>query len=116
MSQSALQSTISGAPNCALIVVAAGTYNISSALKIPCNSLTITGPVATPATAEITTSNGSTLFQLVGGCASGTTTIEYLHLDHGPALNVDGNSYTNIVFEHNQLTSLPGNTNTALGA
>ena len=115
MSQSALQSTISGAPNCALIVFAAGTYNISGALKIPCNSLTITGPAATPATAEITTSNGSTLFQLVGGCASGTTTIEYLHLDHGPALNVDGNSYTNIVFEHNQLTSLPGNTSTALG-
>ena len=37
MSQSTLQSAITSAPSCALIIFAAGTYNITSSLTIPCS-------------------------------------------------------------------------------
>ncbi len=111
MSASTLQSTISGAPNCALIVFAAGTYNISSALNIPCNSLTITGPMTTPATAKITTSTANiSLMAMTGGCSSGTTTIEYLDFNGAGPLYFDASDYSNIVIEHNQVTSLPYST------
>jgi hypothetical protein len=108
MSTSTLQSSISNAPNCAMIVFGAGTYNISSSLNIPCHSLTITGPVANPATAKITTSTGNiSLFKMSGGCTSGTTSIEYLQLDSAGAFSTDGNSYSNINILHNQFTSIP---------
>ena len=47
MSASTLQSTISSAPSCALIVFAAGTYNITAPITLKC-SITYTGPRRTP--------------------------------------------------------------------
>jgi hypothetical protein len=108
MSQSAIQGAISSAPNCALVVFAAGTYDINSPLTIPCNSLTFTGPIATPATAEITTSAAYiSLMAMYGGCTLGTTTIEYLNFNGAGPLYVDTGGYSNIIFEHNQVTSVP---------
>ena len=43
MSQSTLSGTISSAPNCALILFAAGTYNISATINVPC-SVSLAGP------------------------------------------------------------------------
>jgi Bacterial Ig-like domain (group 2) len=107
MSQSALQSAISNAPNCSLILFAAGKYNITSALNLKC-SLTYAGPVATPATAEITTSTPNIkLTTMYGGCTTGTTAIEYLQFNGAAPLYLDPSNYSNIVFEHNQITSLP---------
>jgi hypothetical protein len=112
MSESTLQSMINSASNCALVVFAAGKYNITSALTIPCHSLTITGPVATPATAEITTSTANIfLFNMLGGCTSGTTTIEYLQLNGAGAFYSDANNYSNINILHNQMTSIPSEEN-----
>jgi hypothetical protein len=58
MSQSTLQSTISSAPTCALVVFAAGTYNLTSQLNIPCG-VSLAGPTVPyskgdPYTAKIT--------------------------------------------------------------
>ncbi len=43
MSQSTLSSTISSAPNCALILFAAGVYNLSATINVPC-SVSLAGP------------------------------------------------------------------------
>ena len=84
MSQSALQSTIKSAPNCALIVFAAGTYGpITSTITIPC-SVSLSGPTVpysqTPN--QTATINGSSSFigwgfQTTPGC-SASQTIQYL--------------------------------------
>jgi hypothetical protein len=82
MSQGAIQTALYNAPSCALIVFAAGTYNINSSLTIPCSSkLTLTGPVASPATAIISgTFANSSLFSM-SGCSG--VTIEYLGFNGG---------------------------------
>ena len=78
MSESTIQSTIASAPTCALVVFAAGTYNIASPLTIPClNQVTITGPAATPATAILSSTYSNNAIMSVKSCSSANT-IEYL--------------------------------------
>jgi hypothetical protein len=85
----------------------AGVYNLLSALTLKCG-LTYTGPVATPATAELTTNSvNMSLTALLGGCTSGTTTLQYLHFNGAGPLYVDARGYSNVVFMHNQVTGLP---------
>ena len=86
-SQSALQSTINSAPNCAVIVFAAGTYGpITSTITIPC-SVSLSGPTVpysqTPN--QTATINGSSsfigwAFQTTPGCSQAQT-IQYLAWD-----------------------------------
>ena len=86
-SQSALQSTINSAPNCAVIVFAAGTYGpITSTITIPC-SVSLSGPTVpysqTPN--QTATINGSSsfigwAFQTTVGCSQ-SQTIQYLAWD-----------------------------------
>jgi hypothetical protein len=110
MSQSTLQSTISGAPSGATVLFAAGTYNISSTLHIPCSSnLTLTGPTASPATAILAaTFTGGDIFYLTG--CSGIT-IEYLHFENtgGIYVWVPASGSSGITITHNQFSGLPGN-------
>jgi len=110
MSQSTLQSTISGAPSGATVIFAAGTYSISSTLHIPCSSnLTLTGPTASPATAILAaTFTGSDIFYLTG--CSGIT-IEYLHFENtgGIYVWVPASGSSGITITHNQFSGLPGN-------
>ena len=114
MSQSTLQSTISSAPSCALIVFGAGTYNVSSTLNIPCASkLTLTGPAASPATAILNaTFTGSAIFGM-GGCSG--ITIDYLGFKNteGMYISVPSSGSSGIDIEHNQFFGLPGNPNNA---
>jgi Chitobiase/beta-hexosaminidase C-terminal domain/Bacterial Ig-like domain (group 2) len=109
MSQSTLQSTISGAPSGATVLFAAGTYNLSSSLQIPCSSnLTLTGPAATPATAILAaTFTGSDILFLTG--CSGIT-IEYLHFENtgGIYVWVPASGSSGITITHNQFSGLPG--------
>ena len=80
MSQSALSSAISRAPDCATIVFAAGTYHISAPIQIPCNVI-VTGPTVTPSTAILAaTYTGNTIFY-TGHC-SAPLTIAYLHFEN----------------------------------
>ena len=106
MSRSALQSAITNAPNCALIVFAAGTYNINSTLTIPCNKLTITGPVASPATAVISGSLTGQAFSVGSNCSG--VTIEYLHTQNIGILSTDTSNNSNINILHNQCTNIQG--------
>jgi Chitobiase/beta-hexosaminidase C-terminal domain/Bacterial Ig-like domain (group 2) len=110
MSQSTLQNTIASAPTCALIVFAAGTYNISGTLNIPCASkLTLTGPAASPASAILNaTFTGASIFGM-GGCSR--ITIWYLGFENteGIYVNVPSSGSSGIDIEHNQFFNLPGN-------
>jgi hypothetical protein len=100
-----IQNTINAATVPSTVLFAAGTYNITSPIILKCG-VTYTGPATNPATAEITTSTANIpLFKMTGGCTSGTTTIEYLHLD-GAGMYFDANNYSNINILHNQVTSL----------
>jgi hypothetical protein len=105
MSQSTLQSTISSAPSCALIVFAAGTYNISAPVDIPCN-VTVTGPTASPATAILAaTYTGNRMFS-VGNCST-PVTIGYLHFENTGGIYVTA-PMSGITITQNQFTNLPG--------
>jgi hypothetical protein len=108
MSQSTLQSTISSAPSCALIVFAAGTYNISAPIDIPCN-VTVTGPTASPATAILAaTYTGNRMFS-VGNCST-PVTIGYLHFENTGGIYVTA-PMSGITITQNQFTNLPGDLN-----
>jgi hypothetical protein len=112
MSQSTLQSAINSAPSCALVVFAAGTYNLSAALTIPCTAnLTLTGPATTPATAILnaTFARGSDDIFDIWGCTGGTT-IEYLMFKNTGGVFVHTTA-SNITVTHCQFFNLPGGTN-----
>jgi hypothetical protein len=87
MSTGDIQSAIAGAADCSLILFAAGTYNITSEIYIPCPSsgLTISGPtVPWPGPYKVTL-NGSVLGGwgfAIGPCAS-PVTIQYLDWNGG---------------------------------
>jgi hypothetical protein len=105
-----VQTVVSGASAGDTVVFPAATLTFSAAVTLKCG-VTYTGPVANPATAEITTTANIRLFQMSGGCASNTTTtIEYLHLNFGGPLYLDQSNYSNILFLHNQITSLQAET------
>ena len=107
MSQSTLQSTIASAPNCSLIVFAAGTYNITSQLNIPCNNLQIAGPVASTPTAILAASyTGSPIFHYGTGCAN-MGAVEYLHFENTGAVYVGPGNNSNFTFGYNLVTNLP---------
>jgi hypothetical protein len=110
MSQSTLQSMIANAPNCSLISFAAGTYNITSQLTIPCNNLQITGPVASTPTAILAASfqNGD-LFAYAGGCAN-LGSINYLHFENTGAVYLGIGNESNLTFQYNLVTHLPSGT------
>jgi Bacterial Ig-like domain (group 2) len=112
MSQSTLQSTISSAPSCAMIVFAAGTYNITAPITLQCG-VTYTGPVANPATAILssTFSTSGSIFNLypTGSYANpctNPTTIEYLDFLNSGGIYVQ-TSFTNLNILHNQFGNLP---------
>src|SRR5258707_1482465 len=68
---SMIQRVINKASSGDTVSFEAGTYPITSTIALKCG-ITYTGPVATPATAEITTSTPNiSLFAMSGGCASG---------------------------------------------
>jgi hypothetical protein len=108
MSQSTLQSTISSASSCALIVFAAGTYNISAPLTIPCN-VTVTGPIAIPATAILAATYTGNRMLSVSNCST-PVTIGYLHFENTGAIYVTA-PMSRITVTHNQFTHLPGDEN-----
>jgi chitobiase/beta-hexosaminidase-like protein/pectate lyase-like protein len=106
MSQSTLKGRISSAPNCALIVFAAGTYNILAPITIPCG-VTITGPVASPATAILAAAYTGNVIFAVSQC-SRPVTIGYLHFENTGGIYVIA-PMSGITITHNQFTNLPAN-------
>jgi Chitobiase/beta-hexosaminidase C-terminal domain/Pectate lyase superfamily protein len=104
MSQGTLTSKISHAPGCALIAFAAGTYNITAPIHIPCG-VTVTGPTATPATAILAAAyTGKVIFD-VKRCST-PVTIGYLHFENTGAIYVTA-PMLGITITHSQFTNLP---------
>jgi hypothetical protein len=116
MSQSTLQSTINSAPNCAVIVFAAGTYGpITSTITIPC-SVSLSGPTVpysqTPN--QTATINGSSsfigwAFQTTSGCSQ-SQAIQYLAWDGMQPGGAGGGGFleinpgtTNLIVQNNWL-------------
>ncbi len=95
MSTSTLQSTISSAPSCALVVFAAGTYNVTAPITLQCG-VTYTGPVANPATAILNATfsrESATIFRLYSGSGranpcSQPTSIDYFHFENAGGIYV----------------------------
>jgi len=87
MSTGDIRNAIAGAANCSLILLAAGTYNITSTIPIPCPSsgLTLSGPtVPWPGPYKVTL-NGSISGGWgfgIGPCSS-PVTIQYLNWNGG---------------------------------
>jgi hypothetical protein len=107
MSNSAIQSAIRSAPNCSLIVFAAGTYNIAAQLTIPCNNLQITGPVASTPTAILAASyTNNDIFAYNGNCAN-LGSVTYLHFENTGAVFFNSGNNSNLTFEYNLITNLP---------
>jgi hypothetical protein len=107
MKTSALQTALVQAPRGANILFAAGTYNITAMLIIPCKNLNIAGPAATTPTATLSASfNGTAIFGFVGGCAN-LGSIKYLHFENTGAVYFGVGDNGNLTFEHNSITNLP---------
>jgi hypothetical protein len=107
MKTPALNSALLRAPQGATIRFAAGTYDITSTLVIPCNNLQLTGPVADIPAAILSASfkNGS-LLGFEGGCDR-LGGIRYLHLQNTGAVYIGAGDNSNFTFEHNLVTNLP---------
>jgi hypothetical protein len=105
-SSSTIQAILNSAPTGSTIAFEEGTYTISSTLIIPCNNLTITGPVAFPNTAILNASfNNTGIFTMWGGCTG--MTLEYLAGYNAGLLYVGPGNSSNINFLHNTTGSLP---------
>jgi hypothetical protein len=94
MSTSTIQSAINGAPNCSVILFAAGTYNITSQISIPCPSsgFTISGPIVPwPGPYDVTL-NGAVAgnWGFAFGPCSSPVTIQYLEWNGGEPSNGGG--------------------------
>jgi hypothetical protein len=106
---SVIQRVISGASAGDTVSFDAGTYTITSTLRLKCG-LTITGPVVanfTTPTAQITiTTANASIFSMTGGC-SNVGTVEYINFNNGGPIYFDTAGYSNFNFLHNAVTSLP---------
>ena len=107
MSQSTLQSSMASAPTCSLILFAAGTYNITAALTVPCG-VTLTAAVpTTPSNVVLSASfpeESTDIFYINGGCTSATT-ISYLSSLHAGFVYVNSPN-SNLTITHNQVGDL----------
>ena len=107
MSNQAIESVLVQAPRGANILFAAGTYNITSTLNIPCNDLHIAGPAASVPTAILAAAfTGNDIFAFQTGCVA-LGSIKYLHFENTGAVYVSGGNNSNFRFENNLVTNLP---------
>jgi hypothetical protein len=109
---SKIRTTIARAVAGDTVSFAAGTYKITEPIILKCG-VTYTGPVATPATATLSSSMGEShsIFYLYSNrdltnpCKQ-TTTIQYLHFLNSGGIYVK-TSFTNLNILHNQFGNLP---------
>ncbi|HET6218627.1 MAG TPA: hypothetical protein VFE27_16510 [Acidobacteriaceae bacterium] len=109
---SMIQRVIGGAARGDTVSFAAGTYNITSRLKLKCG-VTYTGPIATPATAILNATfprESAMIFNLYSGSGwanpcTQPTTIEYFNFENTGGIYVQ-TSFTNITITHNQFTNM----------
>ena len=109
MSTQEIQSALNSAPPGAIISFAAGTYNITDPITVPCADLQITGPISDPPTATLSASyNNNAILGYNGGCSS-LGAIRYLGFANTGAVYFGIGNNSNFTFEHNKVSNLPSN-------
>ena len=109
MDTQGIQSALNGAPSGAMISFAAGDYNITAPITIPCANLQLTGPVSSPPTAILSaTYTNNTILAYNGGC-SNLGAIRYLGFANTGAVYFGIGNNSNFTFEHNTVSNLPSN-------
>jgi Chitobiase/beta-hexosaminidase C-terminal domain len=107
MSTDDLQSTISAAPDGAVIAFASGVYTIHSRLVIPCNNLQLSGPsMSSPAAILSASYAGAPIFAYLGGCGN-LGWIHQLTFANTGAVYVGPGNNSNLKFTNNVVSSLP---------
>ncbi len=107
MSTQEIQSALNGAPSGATISFAAGNYNITTPITVPCANLDLSGPVSDPPTATLSASyNNNTILSYNGGCSS-LGAIRYLGFANTGAVYFGIGNNGNFTFEHNKVSNLP---------
>jgi hypothetical protein len=107
MSTSEIQSALNGAPTGATVLFAAGNYNITSSLGVPCANLQLTGPVSNTPTATLSaTFTNNVILGYNGGCSS-LGSIRYLGFANTGAVYFGIGNNSNFTFEHNKVSNLP---------
>ncbi len=107
MSAADLQGAIALAPAGSEVAFAAGTYNITSEIRIPCRNLKLTGPAVALPTAILAASyTGRTIFSFAGGCSQ-LGSIEHLHFENTGAVYFGAGDNSNFAFQHNVVSNLP---------
>jgi hypothetical protein len=111
-SATAIQSTINGTQTGDTVNFGAGRYNITTPINLKCG-VTYTGPVATPATAILSSSMGEShsIFYLysnpdLSNPCTQATTIEYLDFLNSGGIYVQ-TSFSNLHIVHDQFGNLP---------
>jgi len=107
MSTQQIQSALNGAPSGATVSFAAGNYNITSPITVPCANLELSGPVSDSPTATLSASyNNNTILGYNGGCSS-LGAIRYLGFANTGAVFFGIGNNGNFTFEHNKVSNLP---------
>ena len=107
MSTSEIQSALNGAPTGATVQFAAGNYNITSPLGVPCANLQLTGPVSNTPTATLSASyTNNVILGYNGGCST-LGSIRYLGFANTGAVYFGIGNNSNFTFEHNKVSNLP---------
>jgi len=107
MTTEALQKEISRAPRGATVLFAPGTYEITTAINVPCTKgLTLTGPPANPATAILSAAFVKGPILAMDRCTG--VTIQFLHFENSAAVYMGKSENSGLTFVHNQVTNLQG--------
>ena len=76
MSTSTIQSNLNSAPTCSLVLFAAGTYNISTSLTLPCGIVVSAAVPTTPSNVILSASfpeESADIFTVKAGCLKATS-------------------------------------------
>ena len=107
MDTTAIERAIAGAPHRATVAFAAGAYNLTRTISVPCSGLHLTGPAgASPAATLSASFKNNDILAYTSGCPE-LGSIRYLHFENTGAVYVGGGNNANFVFEHNLVTNLP---------
>jgi hypothetical protein len=104
MSTAQIQTALRSAPSGSTVSFTVGTYKVTAPLFVPCG-LTLTGPVATPATAILVATYKGNSILSVESCTEASA-IEYLHFENTGAIYVTA-PVSGLTIAHNQFTNIP---------
>ena len=107
MSTAQIQAALTAAAAGSTFTFAAGAYDITTPLNVPCASnVTITGPVATPPTAILGAAGSADSIFTMSNCTG--VTIQHLELKNATGIYVGATDNSKITIQYDQFTNLQG--------